>query len=182
MAVLMAVRGAPSKHFEPVVARIGEAAEAANPADTALLCRHGPPPADVDVSDFAAVLVQGPKAEAIQGRLVYCESLEHLETGDLILIDGSSGRIRTLYRAGSAHNALFTTDRCNSNCIMCSQPPKPDAADRLATCLRVVELLTAAAPEHLNITGGEPTLLLFGHGPRTLIRFDNRRQRLSPVD
>ena len=159
MAVLMTARGEPGRRFEPVVARVAETAEGASPPDTALLCRNARPPAGADVSAFAVVLVQGVEIEQRQGRLVYCESLEHLETGDLILVDGNSGRIRTLYRAGSAHNALFTTDRCNSNCIMCSQPPKPDAPDRLATCLRVAELLAAAPPEHLNITGGEPTLL-----------------------
>src|SRR5688572_25575466 len=50
-------------------------------------------------------------------------SLDHLEDGDIIYIT-TNGTINTLFRASSPHNSLFITDRCNSNCLMCSQPPR----------------------------------------------------------
>ena len=49
--------------------------------------------------------------------------------GDVIAIQPSSLRFRTLYRRNSKHNSLLVTDRCNHYCLMCSQPPK-DVDDR----------------------------------------------------
>ena len=50
--------------------------------------------------------------------------------------------------------------RCNSNCLMCSQPPK-DRDDVQALTERNLELISLIAPHppYLTITGGEPTLL-----------------------
>lgn len=49
--------------------------------------------------------------------------IEHLSEGDIIVIN-TDGVINTLYRVNSHHNFLLFTERCNSNCLMCSQPPK----------------------------------------------------------
>jgi His-Xaa-Ser system radical SAM maturase HxsC len=158
MAVVMAVRGRFREKFGGVVGRISARTDVRVPADTILVCRDGPLP-DSDMSGFAAVLVKGGVDAEISGRVGFFENLDNLMPGDLVAIDGQEGRVRTVYRAGSQHNALFTTDRCNSNCLMCSQPPKETGEDRLSTCLRVVELLREAPPSRLGITGGEPTLL-----------------------
>lgn len=84
--------------------------------------------------------------------------LDHLEDGDVVAVN-PNGYIRTLYRLASPHNAIFTTDRCNSFCLMCSQPPKPvDDRDRISEHLRLLELIDPSTQE-LGITGGEPTLL-----------------------
>ncbi len=86
------------------------------------------------------------------------KGLDHLEDGDVVAVH-PSGYVRTLYRIGSRHNALFATDRCNSFCLMCSQPPRPvDDRDRIIEHLRLIELIDPATTE-LGITGGEPTLL-----------------------
>jgi len=55
---------------------------------------------------------------------------------------------------------MFVTERCSSNCLMCSQPPK-DRDDIPALLERNRELiaLMSPAPPYLTITGGEPTLL-----------------------
>lgn len=86
--------------------------------------------------------------------------IDHLQTGYIISMDPGSGFIRTLYRPESRHNTIFTTERCNSNCLMCSQPPQDrDDVDALtARNLAVIDLLEQA-PSNLVITGGEPTLL-----------------------
>jgi hypothetical protein len=49
-------------------------------------------------------------------------SLDHLEDGDIVAI-GVDGNIRTVYRVNSYYNTILATERCNSNCLMCSQPP-----------------------------------------------------------
>jgi His-Xaa-Ser system radical SAM maturase HxsC len=63
-------------------------------------------------------------------------------------------------RSRHPHNTLFATERCNSNCLMCSQPPidKDDMKALTERNLKLIDLLSPA-PEYLCITGGEPTLL-----------------------
>lgn len=86
------------------------------------------------------------------------QSEHSLTDGDIIAIQ-PSGTIRVLYRRKSSHNDLFVTHRCNSLCIMCSQPPTEfDDSDLLAENLRVIELADKSTSV-LGITGGEPTLL-----------------------
>ena len=47
--------------------------------------------------------------------------------GDVVLVHPSAdrpGRIERLLRAGSPHNTLLVTERCDQLCVMCSQPPR----------------------------------------------------------
>jgi len=87
---------------------------------------------------------------------------EDLE-GDVVLVNPSAGRAERLIRAGSSHNSLLVTERCDQLCIMCSQPPKKTHVDRFSLFTEAVLL----APKDcvIGITGGEPTLFkdqLFG--------------------
>ena len=83
---------------------------------------------------------------------------DHLEDGDIVVLN-PGGLVRTLFKVGSSHNSIFTTDRCNSYCVMCSQPPKAvNDRHRIEQNLRLVELIPPETAE-LGITGGEPTLL-----------------------
>ncbi len=93
---------------------------------------------------------------------------DHLRTGDIIVIQPDTGFVRTLFRPDSPHNALFFTERCNSNCLMCSQPPKDrdDVAHFVRINLDLIDLIDVS-PEYLGITGGEPTLL--GEGLFTIL-------------
>jgi len=69
------------------------------------------------------------------------------------------GFVRSLYRVGSPHNSIFATDRCNSNCLMCSQPPKDiDDSEMVEEHLRLISLIPPTT-QTLGISGGEPTLL-----------------------
>lgn len=85
---------------------------------------------------------------------------DHLRDGDIVVLEGGTGLVRSLYRPYEMHHHLFVTERCNSNCLMCSQPPK-DRDDVDALTERNLELinLIATFPPYLTITGGEPTLL-----------------------
>lgn len=78
--------------------------------------------------------------------------------GDVVAITPGSTLVRVLYRRGSDSNLLFMTDRCNSLCLMCSQPPK-DIDDRwhIEENLRLIDLMDPGE-ENLGISGGEPTL------------------------
>lgn len=84
-------------------------------------------------------------------------SLEYLTDGDVIAVD-RGGHIRTLYRRSSRHNFILLTEQCNSNCLMCSQPPRAiDDSSRVPEHLRLLDLIDPET-EELGITGGEPTL------------------------
>ena len=79
--------------------------------------------------------------------------------GDVVrLIEGNS-RVSVLYRRGSNSNTLFSTERCNSYCLMCSQPPREvDDSWLVDENLKIISLVDPF--EHqLGISGGEPTLL-----------------------
>jgi len=84
----------------------------------------------------------------------------YLKSGDIVVMEPGSGFVRSLYRPADKHNSIFVTERCNSNCVMCSQPPKDkDDIDILAERNLELVRLIDPAPEYLTITGGEPTLL-----------------------
>lgn len=76
--------------------------------------------------------------------------------GDVVLVQPRSGRVERLLRAGSRHNTLLVTERCDQLCVMCSQPPKKTHVDRFDYFEQACLL---AEPESLiGISGGEPTL------------------------
>jgi|SRR5690606_5439757 len=100
-----------------------------------------------------------PTSSSTKCMVVGIPSLMHLSKGDIVLID-PNGTINTLFRKQSFHNSLFITDRCNSNCLMCSQPPKnfDDLDHHFKINTELISLLPKTIKE-LGITGGEPTLL-----------------------
>jgi His-Xaa-Ser system radical SAM maturase HxsC len=81
-----------------------------------------------------------------------------LREGDVVLIEPEGG-IMVVYKAGSPYNAILTTNRCNSLCVMCPQPPTSDPGGLHENNLQLISLLDPKTTEHLCITGGEPTLL-----------------------
>jgi len=147
---------------KPIVARVTtESIPASERKDVALVLSS----LDQSLRDFrgyAALIVK----QEVNGRrfptpLVHSvRDIDHLSSGHIVALEPANGFIRTLYRPESRHNTLFTTERCNSNCLMCSQPPidKDDAAALTERNLRLIDLMTPT-PEYLCITGGEPTLL-----------------------
>jgi His-Xaa-Ser system radical SAM maturase HxsC len=76
--------------------------------------------------------------------------------GDVLLIDPDRGTAERVLRAGSKHNTLLVTERCDQLCVMCSQPPKKTHVDRFGYFKQACLL---AEPDALiGISGGEPTL------------------------
>lgn len=79
--------------------------------------------------------------------------------GDVIAVRADKGLITSLYRRSSKSNALLVTERCNSYCLMCSQPPlERDESGRVDELIATVRLMDREE-QVLGITGGEPTLL-----------------------
>lgn len=82
-----------------------------------------------------------------------------LAPGDVIRLRPGASVVTVLWRRGARTNTLFATERCNSLCLMCSQPPREVDDDwRVAEMLDIIPLIDKAEA-HLGITGGEPTLL-----------------------
>jgi His-Xaa-Ser system radical SAM maturase HxsC len=167
----LAAHGHPSPHLRQRV--IGRIAFETRPlelrADTVLVTLD---PRDQDLAGYVAVLtprlLDAGALEAIDTPLVHgIEAIEHLASGDVVALN-PSGHVRTLYRIASRHNTLFATDRCNSLCLMCSQPPKEvDDSQQVRELVHLVELMSSET-EELGITGGEPTLL--GDGLLDVVR------------
>ena len=91
--------------------------------------------------------------------------VSHLRTpqvvgpGDVVRLVEDSSRVAVLYRRGSNSNTLLATERCNSLCLMCSQPPREVddqyLVDEMLETIRLVD----RDEIQLGISGGEPTLL-----------------------
>lgn len=98
-----------------------------------------------------------------------------VQPGDVIAVRPGSTVVRVLYRRGANSNLLFMTDRCNSLCLMCSQPPK-DVDDRwhIEENLKLIDLIDQG-PEQLGISGGEPTLYREG-----LLAIIERAKKIIP--
>ena len=86
-------------------------------------------------------------------------NLSHLKDRYIVSIEPDTGFTRTIFRPESSHNTIFATEQCNSNCLMCSQPPKDvDDSDLVEEHLKMISLIDEP-PAVMGITGGEPTLL-----------------------
>lgn len=116
---------------------------------------------DYDPGDFACVLANKELEDRTPGYPAVCNipSLDHLNEGDLV-VAGSDGNVKTLYRVNSYHNTLLATERCNSNCLMCSQPPRDrnDIPRLFGIYQKMIPLIPKDCFE-LMISGGEPTLM-----------------------
>ncbi|MDH5824959.1 His-Xaa-Ser system radical SAM maturase HxsC [Luteimonas sp. RD2P54] len=82
-----------------------------------------------------------------------------VQPGDVVETHPQRGRVSVRYRRGDNANVLFATERCNSYCLMCSQPPRQIADDwRVQQLCELIQLIDRNEPS-LAISGGEPTLL-----------------------
>jgi His-Xaa-Ser system radical SAM maturase HxsC len=137
---------------EPFIARIGDPDSKDYDKEALLIVDNRP---EVP-HGYKCVLRIG---KPVPGEIPLPRELEYLSTGDIVRVNRHAGEIRVLYRRNSPHNILFFTDRCNSRCLMCSQPPR--AADDGYLVEEILQAIPLMSPctEELCITGGEPTLL-----------------------
>lgn len=93
------------------------------------------------------------------GHITLPAELSYLTPGDIIRVTPRTGKVSVLYRIHSNYNVIFMTERCNSNCLMCSQPPRAvDDSHLIEDYLKAIPWMSQETVE-LGITGGEPTLL-----------------------
>jgi len=170
-----------------LVARVTRSPEL-DPArrDDLVLVSDAPVDAWGDLTGYRALLTTRSLAEcsAVLAEVApvptVCETkhIEHLRTGDVVALTPRTGHVRTLFRPDSPNNALLATERCNSYCLMCSQPPiDRDDSDLLAVNIEAIRLMNPA-PQTLGITGGEPTLL----GKNLFRIFDAMKRFLPDTD
>jgi len=122
------------------------------PADEAAFPRNG---------WAGAILAEGSvdKSNAYQILISDAKTPNVIAPGDVVrLVEGSS-RVSVLYRRGSNSNTLMATERCNSLCLMCSQPPKNVEDQWLVDEMIATIPLIDRGETQLGISGGEPTLL-----------------------
>lgn len=141
-----------SPDAEPFVVRIAEPGSIYDDREALLVDGDDP----VSANGYKCVLRIG-KAKADE--ITIPNDLEYLSAGDIVRVNRQAGEIRVLYRRSSPHNVLFFTERCNSRCLMCSQPPR--AVDDGYLIEEILEAIPLMSPDtkELCITGGEPTLL-----------------------
>lgn len=90
---------------------------------------------------------------------VVLEEDEPLEVGDVVAIASGRAQVHVLFRLSDQHHTVFLTNRCNSNCLMCSQPPTTqDDSWLIEEALHVARHLSVS-PQTIGFTGGEPLLL-----------------------
>ncbi|MGC3963624.1 MAG: His-Xaa-Ser system radical SAM maturase HxsC [Rhodocyclaceae bacterium] len=99
-------------------------------------------------------------------RVVVGDEVDIIED-DVVVIDSLQSRLQVLHRRDDRHHSLFLTNRCNSNCLMCSQPPtRHDDSWLVGEALEHIRHISEA-PKTIGITGGEP--LLCGAGFRRVV-------------
>jgi His-Xaa-Ser system radical SAM maturase HxsC len=87
-----------------------------------------------------------------------------LHEGDVVAYDPVQRKATVLFRPCDVHHSLFLTNRCNSHCLMCSQPPtRHDDSWLIDQAIDVVRH-AQAAPAVIGISGGEPLLAAEGLG------------------
>ena len=90
------------------------------------------------------------------------------QAGDVIEVKPSVSKVAVRYRRGDNGNVLFATERCNSFCLMCSQPPRQIEDDWRVSHLCELARLIDKEEASIAISGGEPTLL--GDGLTEIIK------------
>lgn len=84
---------------------------------------------------------------------------EPLNDGDVVAINEGSKFVNVLFRESDLHHTVFLTNRCNSNCLMCSQPPTKHDDSWLIEEAKKIAAHMRVSPDILGLTGGEPLLL-----------------------
>lgn len=82
-----------------------------------------------------------------------------LKEGDVVAVADHMNHVHVLYRPTDQHHTVFLTNRCNSYCLMCSQPPtRADDSWLIDEALQVAVHIPDV-PAVLGFSGGEPLLL-----------------------
>nr|WP_295305837.1 His-Xaa-Ser system radical SAM maturase HxsC [uncultured Blautia sp.] len=80
--------------------------------------------------------------------------------GDVLEVT-NNGKVICLHAGASSSALIFVTNQCNSNCIMCPDSVKQRTRQNTITIEYLLEYVSLLPTDltHIDITGGEPTLL-----------------------
>jgi len=113
-----------------------------------------------EFDDWSLVLVKGKQnipSKAINF-IQLDRDLNYLSEDDVIKFKPENNSIRSLYRQKANANAFLLTEKCNSLCVMCSQPPRDlDDTQHFKSFFESLPLIPKSAKE-ITLTGGEPTI------------------------
>jgi His-Xaa-Ser system radical SAM maturase HxsC len=109
---------------------------------------------------FLAYLLEGSAPPpGPQPSFVLPRELDHLADGDIVRIDLRTSILTTLFQRSARSNSLVVTERCDNQCIMCSQPPVDSNDTWLLDDAENTVALMRPGIQEIGITGGEPALL-----------------------
>src|SRR4030095_1259470 len=141
---------------ESVVGRIATRLDVDNGLDHVYLVRQAD---QIAPAGYAGVLAIGEVRDLPTPNVSGVAPLSYLDDGDVVAMY-PSGVVQVLYRHTSPYNSILLTERCNSLCLMCSQPPRTEDDSWLVPIiLRTLDLIEPSSCQELGFTGGEPTLL-----------------------
>ncbi len=147
---------------------------------TIRLLQDGEAVSDQVLNNHKAVLSPGDLPSTVRApRIDRIRHTDHFRAGDVIVLEPGTGFVRSLFRKADKHHSIFVTEQCNSNCLMCSQPPKDrDDAERLTRRnLQLIQHMDPP-PTYVTITGGEPTLL----GEKLFVLLEALKKRLPETE
>lgn len=87
------------------------------------------------------------------------ELADPLHEGDVVEVTPGRIGVHVLFRKSDVHHTIFLTNRCNSRCLMCSQPPTRQDDSWLADEAIRVAMHMPVSPRTVGFTGGEPLIL-----------------------
>lgn len=120
-------------------------------------------PTSVEGPPFAVTLVANDSlnrgSAALPPRSIRIDpEIRYLADGDVVKV-APNLKISVLFRKDANAHSLLVTERCNSFCVMCSQPPRDiDDGNIVEDLLEAIPLFDRDTKE-IGFTGGEPTLL-----------------------
>jgi His-Xaa-Ser system radical SAM maturase HxsC len=101
----------------------------------------------------------GPSSTSHQNFVRLPDALAYLDEGDILRLSPDAGQLRVLHRKNSRSNNFLLTERCNSLCLMCSQPPRDIDDSYIVNQIKECIPLIDPGTTEIGFTGGEPTLL-----------------------
>lgn len=82
---------------------------------------------------------------------------EYINDGDILYFNDKEKTITTILTQNSNENTLLLTERCNSNCIFCSQPPKK-INDEYLFVDALKSIISFNHDNYIGLSGGEVTI------------------------
>lgn len=98
----------------------------------------------------------------IKNEQIMIENQDMLNHGDVVEIS-QDGEIHLIHNGSSPNALIYVTNQCNSNCIMCPDSVKVRTKENTITFSYLMEYISLLPSDllHVDITGGEPTLLKY---------------------